>query len=68
METVLKRVGSIFNRIQVFTLLAKENVRSAVALDAGLTANILQILQMSDLLSYPSKWYSKEYLGFFRFL
>ena len=45
METELKRVGSIVDRIQVFTLLAKEKVRSAVALDAGLTAKILQILQ-----------------------
>ena len=41
----LKRVGSIVDRIQVFTLLAKEKVRLAVALDAGLTAKILQILQ-----------------------
>ena len=45
METELKRVGSIVDRIQVFILLAKEKVRSAVALDAGLTAKILQILQ-----------------------
>ena len=45
METELKRVGSIVDRIQVFTPLAKENVRSTVALDAGLTAKILQILQ-----------------------
>ena len=42
METELKRVGSIVDRIQVFTRLAKEKVRSAVALDAG---KILQILQ-----------------------
>ena len=41
----LKRVGSIVDRIQVFTLLAKKKVRSAVALDARLIAKILQILQ-----------------------
>ena len=40
METELKRVGSIVDHIKVFTLLAKEKVLSAVALDAGLTANI----------------------------
>ena len=35
METELKWVGSIVDCIQVFTLLAKEKVRSAVTLDAG---------------------------------
>ena len=41
----IEQMQSIVDCIQVFTLLAQEKVCSAVALDAGLTAKILQILQ-----------------------
>ena len=46
MEIELNRAGSIVERIQVLTLLAKEKVLSAEALEAGLTAKILQIIHM----------------------
>ena len=44
-ETELNLDGSMVDRIHVLTLLANEKVLSAVELDAGLTARILQILQ-----------------------
>ena len=78
METELKRVGSIVDRIQVFTLLAKEKVRSAVALDAGLTAKILQILQTltrnffsgfsNSLISFNKSWKCSICLSFIKTL
>ena len=78
METELKRVGSIVDRIQVFTLLAKEKVRSTVAVDAGLTAKILQILQTltrnffsgfsNSLISFNKSWKCSICLSFIKTL
>ena len=71
-------VGSIVDRIQVFTLLAKEKVRSAVAVDAGLTAKILQILQTltrnffsglsTSLISFSKSWKCSLCLSFIKTL
>ena len=78
MEMEIKRVGSIVDHIQVFTLLAKEKVRSAVALDAGLTAKILQILQTltrhffsgfsNSLISFNKSWRCSICLSFIKTL
>ena len=78
METGLKRVGSIVHRIQVFTLLAKQKVRLAVALDAGLTPKILQILQTltrnffcgfyKSLISFNKSWKCSICLSFIKTL
>ena len=49
MATESYRVGKIVDRNQVLTLLAIENVYSAIELEAGFTAKILHIVQIFTL-------------------
>ena len=46
MATRLNCVGNIVDHIKVLTLLAIENVLSAVELEAGFTAKILRIVEI----------------------